>query len=75
MQSVRKNIQNPFLLCFGVYTHTQYALSFKIPKFKFYANRKTSKSYLGTPKLKENGCEYSVLEKNVQCLILPCFGV
>ena len=63
IQSVRKNIQNPFILCFGVYTQTQYALLCEIPKFKFYANRKKSKSYLGAPKLKENGCEYSVLEK------------
>ena len=53
IQSVRKNIQNPFLLCFGVYTQTQYALSCKIPKFKFYANRQKSKSYLGAPKIKK----------------------
>ena len=52
-----------FLLCFEVYTPTQYALSGKIPKFSFYMNRKKSKYYLGTPKLKENGSEYSLLEK------------
>ena len=63
IQSLRKNIQNPFLLCFGVYTQSQYALSCKIPKFKFYVNRKESKSYLGAPKLKENGSEYSLIEK------------
>ena len=42
-QSVRKNKQGAFLLCFGVYTPTKYALSGKIPKFKFYANRNKSK--------------------------------
>ena len=31
--SVRKNTQCPILLCFVVYTPTQYALSCKIPKF------------------------------------------
>ena len=55
-------MQCPFVLCFVVYTPTQYALSCKIPKFKFYAIRKKSKQYLGAPKLKENGSEYSVLE-------------
>ena len=62
IQCVRKNIQWPFLLCFGVYTPTQYALSCKIPKW-FYANRKKPKSYLGAPKLKENGYVYILLEK------------
>ena len=33
IKSVRKNIQWPFLLCFGVYTPTPSALSCKIPKF------------------------------------------
>ena len=51
-----------FLLCFGVHTPTQYALSCKIQKVYFYANRKKSKLYLGAPKLKENGSEYSLLE-------------
>ena len=40
---VRKNIQCTFLLFFEVYTPTKYALSGKIPKFKFYGNRKKSK--------------------------------
>ena len=53
----------PSSTCFGVYTPTQYALSCKIVKFKFYAHRKKSKYYLGAPKLKENGSEYSMLEK------------
>ena len=48
----QRNIQCPVLLCFEVYTPTQYALSCKIPIFKFYVNRKTSKYYLGTPMLK-----------------------
>ena len=61
--SVRKNMQCYFLLCFGVYTPTQYALSCKIPKLLFYENRKQSK-YLSSPKLKENGCKYSLLEKD-----------
>ena len=39
----QKNIQCPILLCFGVYTPTQYALSCKIPKFLFVANRKKPK--------------------------------
>ena len=51
-KSVRENIQCPILLCFGVYTLTQYALSYKIPKFYFYVNRVKSKYYLGTPMLK-----------------------
>ena len=33
IKSVRKNIQWPILLCFGVYKPTEYALSCKIPKF------------------------------------------
>ena len=33
MKSVRTNIECPFLLCFGVYTPTPYALLCKIPKF------------------------------------------
>ena len=53
----------PFSTCFVVYTPTQYALSCKIPIYKFYANRKKSKKYLGAPKLKKNGSEYSLLEK------------
>ena len=61
-----------FLLCYGVYTPTPYALSYKIQKLKFYANRKQSKRYLGAPKLKENGSEYSLLKKYIQWLIL-CF--
>ena len=40
IESVRKNIQCRILLCFGVYTPTQYALSCKIQKFKFYLMRK-----------------------------------
>ena len=52
MKSVRKNIQCPFLLRFELHTPTQYALSCKIPKFKFYVNQKKSKKYLGSPKLK-----------------------
>ena len=33
------------------------------------------KEYLGAPKLKENGSEYSVeVTKNIQCFILLCFG-
>ena len=40
------------VLCFGVYTTTQYAVSFKIPTFYNYANRKKSKYYPGTPMLK-----------------------
>ena len=47
-----KNIQCPFLLCFGVYTPTPYALLCKIEKFNIYANRKKSKYNLGTPKVK-----------------------
>ena len=61
--SVRKNIQCPILLCFGVYTPTLYALSCKIHKFQFYVNRKISKYYLRATKLKENGSQYSLLEK------------
>ena len=53
----------PYSTLFGVYTPTQYALSYRIQKFKFYVNRKKSKLYLGAPKLKENGSEYSLLEK------------
>ena len=63
IKSVRENIQCPFLLRFGVYTPTPYALSCKITKFKFYVNRKKSKRYLGAPKLKENGSKYTLLEK------------
>ena len=37
---LEKNTQCLILLCFGVYTQTQYALSCKIEKFKFYPNRK-----------------------------------
>ena len=50
-------------MCFGVYISTQYGLSCKIPKFKFYANRKKSKYNLGAPKIKGNGSEYSLLQK------------
>ena len=42
-KSVRKNIQCAFLPYFKVYTLTKYALSGKIPKFKFYGNQKKSK--------------------------------
>ena len=63
MYSVRDNIQCPILLYFGVYTPTQYALSCKIPKFKFSMNQKISKKYLGSPKLKEKSSEYSLLEQ------------
>ena len=42
-KSVRKNMECAFLLCFGVYTPTKYALSGKIAKFKFYGNGKKSK--------------------------------
>ena len=53
-KSVRKNIQCPILLCFGVYTPSPYALSCKIQKFHIYANPKESKYYLDTPMLKAN---------------------
>ena len=55
-------MQCPFLLCFVVYTTTKYAVLCKIPKFKFYKNRKKIKLYLCTLKLKENGSEYTPLE-------------
>ena len=58
-----KNIQCPFLLCFAVYTPTQYALSCKITKFKLYPNRKKSKYYIGTAMLKENGSKDNLSEK------------
>ena len=61
--SVRKNIKCPFLLSFNVYTTTQYALSCKMRKLYFYANREKSKYYLGTPMLIENGSEYHLSEK------------
>ena len=32
-------------------------------EIQIYVNRKISKYYLGAPKLKENGTEYSLLEK------------
>ena len=57
-----KNIQCPILLCFRVYTQTQYALSCKMPKFSFYTNRRKSKYYPVAPELKEIGSEYSLLE-------------
>ena len=49
-------------LFWRIYTN-QYALICKIPKFKFYANRKKSKYSLGTPMLKENGSEYNMSDK------------
>ena len=52
IQCVRKNIQCPILLCFGVYTPTPYALSFKIQEFYIKANQKQSKYKVGTPMLK-----------------------
>ena len=52
IQSVRKYIQCPILLCFKVYTPNPYALSCKIQKFYIEAIRKKSKYYLGTPMLK-----------------------
>ena len=60
--SVRKNIQCPFLLSFGVYTPTQYALSCEIPKFSFYVNRNNSQYYLGNPMLRKNCSEYNLSE-------------
>ena len=47
-----EKVYSPILLCFGVYTPTQYSLSCKIQRFSFYINRKKSKYYLGTPMLK-----------------------
>ena len=61
-------MQCRFLLCIGLYTPTQYALSWKIPTFKFYVNQKKSKKYLGFPKLKENCSEYSLLEQKCNAL-------
>ena len=61
-------MQCPFLLCIGGYTPTQYALSCKIPTFKFYVNQKKSKKYLGSPKLKENSSEYSLLKQKCNAL-------
>ena len=46
-----------------VYTRTSYVLSCKIQKFYILVDRKKSKYYLGAPNLKENGSEYSLLEK------------
>ena len=72
--SVRKNIQCPFLLCFGVYTSTQYALSCKIQKFYIKADRKITKYNLGTPMLKAELLRIYSVRKNIQCLILLVLG-
>ena len=75
ISSVIKNTQCPFLLSFGVYTPTQYAVSCKITKFKYYENKKKSKYYLGTPMLKSKLLWIKSVQKNIQCLLLLCFGV
>ena len=73
--SLRKNIQCLILLCFGVYTPTEYALSCKIQKFYIYANQKKSKYNLGTPMLIAKLLWIFSIRNNIQCLILLCFGV
>ena len=57
-----EKIYNFLFYFFGVYTPTQYALSCKIPKFEYYANRKKSKYYVCTPMLKANCSEYNLSE-------------
>ena len=59
----QKKYTMPFLLCFGLYTSTQYDLLCKIPKFLFYANPNKSKYYVVTQMLKENCSLYSLSEE------------
>ena len=73
--SLKWNTQCPFLLCFGVYTPTQYAFSGKMLKFYFYSNLKKSKYYLGTPMLKAKLLWINSVRINIQWLLLLCFGV
>ena len=73
--SVRKNIQCPFLLCFGVHTSTQYALSCKIQKFYIKADRKITKYNLGTPMLKAELLRIYSVKRNIQCPFLLCLAV
>ena len=75
MNSVRKNIQCPFLLCFVVYTPTPHSLSCKIQKFYIYANQKKSKYNLGTPMLNTKLIWIQSVRKNMQYTTLLCFEV
>ena len=56
-----------------VYTPSSYVLSCKIQKFYILVNRKKSKYYQGAPNLKENGSEYSLLEKIYNALFYSVF--
>ena len=63
----------PYSTFFGVYTPTQYALSCKIAKFKFYTNRKNFNYNLGTQRLQENGSEYNLSQKIDNALFYSVF--
>ena len=62
--SARKNIQCLILLCFGAYTPTQYALSWKIHKFKFYPNPKNL-NIISAPQCKRQNCSENNLSEKI----------
>ena len=68
-----EKIYNALFYSVFEYINKQYALSYKLPKFKFYVKRKKSKQYLGAPKLNENGSEFSLLEKIYNALFYSVF--